>query len=87
MATQNLSIRDGAGNLVTVGTSLTNDELRESPLFVQELWEDGGYTLNSEGQLISETQINSISEVTRTRTWTYTIEQNGDVVATPGEWA
>lgn len=30
--TQNISIRDGTGNIITVGTSLTNTELRANPL-------------------------------------------------------
>lgn len=49
-------------------------------------WEDAGYTLDANGNLKSETQVNSSTGATRTRTWTYTTS-GSDTVATPGAWA
>jgi hypothetical protein len=49
-------------------------------------WEDGAYTLDANGNLKSETQVNSSTGATRTRTWTYTTS-GSDTVATPGAWA
>lgn len=48
-------------------------------------WEDGAYTMNSTGQLISETQISNTG-ATRTRSWSYSTDASGNVTATPGAW-
>lgn len=72
---------DGAG-----GASLTDAQLRAAAVVMQDQWEDGTYTLDSGGSLVSETQIHSSTGATRTRTWTYATT-GGNTVATPGAWA
>ncbi|WP_310609216.1 hypothetical protein [Limnohabitans sp.] len=49
-------------------------------------WEDAGYKLNAQGNVVSEMQINSATGATRTRAWTYTTDADGNVTASAGAW-
>ena len=48
-------------------------------------WQDAGYVLNAAGQLTAETQ--KLGAATRSRSWTYSTDANGNVTATAGAWA
>lgn len=72
---------------LTSSDALSNAQLRAAAVVIQSQWEDGAYTLNPAGNLISETQVNSGTGATRTRAWTYETQPDGSVVATPGAWA
>jgi hypothetical protein len=83
-----LGVAPDASDLELVGsTALTDAQLRAAALVVQGKYEDGPYTLDADGNLISETQINTQTGVSRTRAWTYATQPDGSVVATPGAWA
>lgn len=52
----------------------------------QVIWEDAGFSLNADGNLKSETQVNASTGATRTRTWMYATDASGNVSATAGAW-
>jgi len=58
---------------------------RHIVIFDKNNYQDHSYMIDSEGKLISETQINK-SGLTRTRVWTYA-NDNGNTIATVGEWS
>lgn len=48
-------------------------------------WSTTAYTLNADGDIISETQSNGTS--TRTRSWSYSTDGSGNTTATAGSWS